>query len=163
MSTLITNDSFLSKLTHVGLKKHFQKKKIIRSLYLRGALTISEIITYMKLSAPTIQSLLDELSHEELIELKGPGTSKGGRRPNLYGLKDDAFYILAIDIGRQSTRVSVFNNNNESITGVKFMPLLLKNSLEVIEKYSYYRDYEWGYRCNQLNLPDVEPFLVCKD
>lgn len=134
MSTLFDDINFLDKLTSIGLKKHLQKKKLIRLLYLKGALTISRIISYMELSAPTVQGLLDELVDESLVELKGPGASKGGRRPNLYGLKDNAFYILAIDIGRQSTRVSVFNNNNESITGVQFIPLILENNFKVIDR-----------------------------
>jgi len=134
MSTLINTPGFLERLSRIELKKHNQKKKIIRLLYLKGALPISEVINYMELSAPKIQALLDELSGEGMIELKGPGTSKGGRRPNLYGLKDNAFFILAIDIGRQSTRISVFNNNNESITGVKFFPLKLENKIKVIDQ-----------------------------
>ncbi len=134
MSTLIDDNGFLDKLTRIGLKKHQQKKRIVRLLYLQGALTISEIITSMELSAPTVQGLLDELEEEGLVDSKGPGTSKGGRRPNLFGLKGDAFYILAIDIGRQSTRVSVFNNANESVTGVQYIPLILENKMEVVDQ-----------------------------
>lgn len=134
MSTLIDDNGFLDKLTRIGLKKHQQKKRIVRLLYLQGALTISEIITSMELSAPTVQGLLDELEEEGLVDSKGPGTSKGGRRPNLFGLKGDAFYILAIDIGRQSTRVSVFNNANESVTGVQYIPLILENKMEVVDR-----------------------------
>lgn len=134
MSTLIDDISILSKLSPTALRKHLQKKKLIRLLYLKGVLTIAEIIRLMALSAPTVQSMLDELVEENLVELKGPGTSKGGRRPNLYGLRDNAFYILAIDIGRQSTRVSVFNNNNKSVTGVQFIPLMLENKIDVIDR-----------------------------
>ena len=134
MSTLFNDINFLNKLTSVGIKKHLQKKKVVRLFYLRGTLTISNIIKSMELSAPTVQTIIDELIDESIIELKGAGASKGGRRPNLFGLNDNAFYILAIDIGRQSTRVSVFNNNNESVTGVKFIPLLLENSFKVIDQ-----------------------------
>ncbi len=134
MSTLIGDIGFLEKLTRIGLKKNLQKKKIVRCLYLRGASTISEVINSMELSAPTVQSLLDEMAEEGLVEIKGPGTSKGGRRPNLYGLKNNAFFILAIDIGRQSTRVSVFNNNNETLTGIRYIPLKLENEFRVIDQ-----------------------------
>ena len=134
MSTLIGDVGFLDKLSRVGLKKHQQKKKVVRLLYLRGPLSISEVIAFMELSAPTVQGLLDELVDEGLIEIKGTGSSKGGRRPNLYGLKKNAFYILAIDIGRQSTRVSVFNNNNDPVTDIRFMPLVLENKMEVVDK-----------------------------
>lgn len=134
MSNLIIDSGNPDKLSRIALKKLQQKRKIVRLLYLRGAQTLSDIIRIRKLSAPTVQRLMDELAAEDLVEIKGTGTSKGGRRPNLFGLKENAFYILAIDIGRQSTRVSIFNNNNESITGVRFIPLLLENSMEVIEK-----------------------------
>ena len=133
MSTLLDRDKTTSKLSRVEFKKHLQKRKIVRILYLKGTLTIQDINFRMKLSAPTTQGLLDELLAEGLVEIKGTGHSKGGRRPNLYGLKRNAFYILSIDIGRQSTRVSVFNNSNESITGVKFIPLLLENDIRIID------------------------------
>lgn len=120
------------------LKKSLYKKKIIRHLYLNRTLSISDIITKMQLSAPTVQALLNELTDEEFVELKGAGSSSGGRRPNLYGLKENSMFILAIDIGRHSTRIAIFNIGNKNISGIRYLPVILENDLKVIDEiYSF--------------------------
>jgi len=138
MSSLLKESNFLEKLTRIGKKKHFQKKRIVRLLYLNEVSTISEIIENMELSTPTIQSLLDELSAEGLIEVKGSGASKGGRRPILYGLTENSLFIIAIDIGRETTRIAIFNNKNEIISGIKYFPIKLENNLKVLNQVIKY-------------------------
>ena len=128
------SDGFLEKLTRVELKKHFQKKKIVRALYLHGPLTLAEIMKRLKVSAPTIQNLLDELLQEDIIELTGSGSSKGGRRPNLYGLKKSALYILSIDIGNYTTRIALFDSTNKKGKRYKDLKLELKNDISVIKR-----------------------------
>ncbi len=128
------SDGFLEKLTRVELKKHFQKKKIVRTLYLHGPLTLAEIMKRLKVSAPTIQNLLDELLQEDIIELTGSGSSKGGRRPNLYGLKKSALYILSIDIGNYTTRIALFDSTNKKGKRYKDLKLELKNDISVIKR-----------------------------
>ncbi len=50
--SLFQIDGFLEKLTRVELKKHFQKKKIVRTLYLQGPMTLSEIMKGIDVSTP---------------------------------------------------------------------------------------------------------------
>ncbi len=132
--SLFLSDGFLDKLTRVELKKHYQKKKIVKALYLHGPLTQAEIMHYLDVSAPTVQNLLEELIHEEIIHLSGSGSSKGGRRPNLYGLKKNAFYVLSIDIGNYITRVTMYNSINKRATRIKEVEVELKNDISVINK-----------------------------
>ena len=127
-------DGFLDKLTRVELKKHFQKKKIVRALYLHGHLTMSEIMNYLAVSAPTVQNLLDDLIKEEIIELTGSATSKGGRRPNLYGLRRDALYVLSIDIGNYVTRMALYDSANKKVTRIKELRLELKNDISIVQR-----------------------------
>jgi predicted NBD/HSP70 family sugar kinase len=130
--SIFSSDGFLEKLTRVELKKHYQKKKIVRSLYLHGNLSQSEIMNYIEVSAPTIQNLLDELINENIIIVSGSGSSKGGRRPNLYGLRRDALYILSIDIGLYVTRMTIFDSTNKKVTPVKKISIELKNDITII-------------------------------
>ncbi len=131
---LFHSDGFLDKLTRVELKKHFQKKKIVRTLYLQGALSLADIMKCLNVSAPTMQNLLDELLNENIIYLKGPGSSKGGRRPNLYGIQKNAFYILSIDIGNYFTHIALFDSANKKGKRYKKLSLELKNELSVVNK-----------------------------
>jgi len=118
MANFFDENTFLDKLGRISLKKHLQKKKIIRLMYGHKALSIAELIGIMNLSSPSILSLLDELVKEELVEVIGSGDSSGGRRPKLYGLKPNSFFVLGIDIGLYSTRMTIYNCNNESVTEI---------------------------------------------
>jgi len=134
MSNLFNENGFLEKLSRIGLKKHLQKKRIIRLMYEHKALSVAEFIDIMGLSSPSILSLLDELSKENLIEIIGPGDSSGGRRPNLYGLKSNSFFVLGIDIGLYSTRMAIFNCNNENITGIQEYKTNITQAESIIEE-----------------------------
>lgn len=138
MSLILKESTFLEKLSPLGKKKHFQKKRIVRQLYLNELLTILEIIDKMELSAPKVQSLLDELIAESLVEVKGSGASRGGRRPLLYGLIENSLFILGIDIARQSTSIAIFNNNNKIVGKIKKLPIKLENSSKFLDKIVKY-------------------------
>lgn len=118
MTNLFNESSFLGTLGRKGLKRHFQKKRIIRLMYLHKALSIQELMINMNLSSPSVLSLLTELISEDFVEQIGSGDSSGGRKPKLYGLKPDSFFVLGIDIGLYSTRISIYNCDNESITEI---------------------------------------------
>jgi len=118
MTNLFNESSFLGTLGRKGLKRHFQKKRIIRLMYLHKALSIQELMINMNLSSPSVLSLLTELISEDFVEQIGSGDSSGGRKPKLYGLKPDSFFVLGIDIGLYSTRMSIYNCDNESITEI---------------------------------------------
>ncbi len=132
--TLFFSDGFLNKLTRVGLKKHFQKKKIVRTLYLNGPLSQAEIISFLEVSAPKLQGLLEELINEGIIEIRGSGSSKGGRPPVLYGLKKNAFFVLSIHIGKYVTDLALFNSTNKQVKSIKKIALPLKADYSLIEK-----------------------------
>jgi len=132
--SLFQADGFIEKLTRVELKKHFQKKKIVKTLYLHGPLTMAEIMKGLDISTPTLQNLIDELRKEEIIHILGSGSSKGGRRPNLYGLRKDALYVLSINIGNYVTRMALFDSNNKKATSIRELPLELKNDISIINR-----------------------------
>ncbi len=131
---LFEHGDFLSKLTRVELKKHFQKKRMVRTLYLHGPLSIAEMAKYVEVSTPTMQGLLDELIEENIVKSLGAGSSKGGRRPTLYGLRRRAFYVLSIDIGTHATRFTIIDSANKKIIPVEEVPLLLNNDMDSVNK-----------------------------
>ncbi len=131
---LFKHGDFLNKLTRVEMKKHFQKKRIVRTLYLHRSLSIAEMAKYVEVSTPTMQGLLDELIEEDIVKSMGAGSSKGGRRPTLYGLHRKAFYVLSIDIGIHATRFAIFDSANKKVMPVQEIPLLLKNDMASVNK-----------------------------
>jgi len=114
-------------------KNNSQKRKIIKNLFLHGAMTNTDLGKYVKLSTPKIISLLNELKDEGLIEELGQGSSSGGRRPNLYGNKEDAFYIIGISINIYKTSVSIFNAKNQKVTDDHILTLTISHGTSIID------------------------------
>lgn len=117
----------------VELKNNFQKRKIIKNLFLYGAMTNTDLGQFVKLSTPKIISLLSELKAEGLVEELGQGNSSGGRRPNLYGNKEDAFYIIGISINIYKTSVSIFNAKNQKVTDDQILTLTISHGTSIID------------------------------
>jgi len=122
-----------SDMNVVGLKNNFQKRKIIKNLFLYGAMTNTDLGKFVKLSTPKIISLLNELKAEGLVEELGQGNSSGGRRPNLYGNKEDAFYIIGISINIYKTSVSIFNAKNQKVTDDHILTLTISHGTSIID------------------------------
>jgi glucokinase-like ROK family protein len=103
------------KIPKKQLKKRYNKNRIIKLLYLHKTLTNAYLVKETGLSLPTVSSLLSELAEDDFIEIQGSGESSGGRRPNLVGLKSNAFYSIVIDIDRYYGRISLIDSNNNII------------------------------------------------
>ena len=118
----------------VEVKKSGHKKHILRAIYFNGPLSNSELAKQIKLSTPKINSLLLELIDEGLVEELGRGDSSGGRRPNIYGLVKDGFYVVGITINVTRTIISIFNSNNEEISGPHFFPISMQSDIEIFHQ-----------------------------
>ena len=126
-----TNDD--SEMNVVEMKNNSQKRKIIKNLFLHGAMTNTDLGKFVKLSTPKIISLLNELKEEGIVEELWQGSSSGGRRPNLYGNRENAFYIISISINLYQTSVSVFNAKNQKVTEDQFLTLTISHGTTIID------------------------------
>lgn len=117
----------------VEQKNISQKRKIIKQLFLYGAMTNTDLGQYVKLSTPKIISLLNELKADGFVEELGQGNSSGGRRPNLYGNRDNAFYIIGISINIYKTTVSIFNAKNQQLTDDQILPLSISHGISIVD------------------------------
>lgn len=114
-------------------KNNIQKRKILKHLFLYGTMAITDIVRYLKLSTPKVISLLNELKNEGMIEELGQGNSSGGRRPNLYGNKEDAFFIVVISINLYKTWVTIFNAKNQKAGDDHILPLTISHGPAIID------------------------------
>jgi len=118
----------------VEIKKTGHKKHILRTIYFNGPLSNSELSKLIKLSTPKINSLLVELIEDGLVKELGRGDSSGGRRPNIYGLVEDGFYVVGITININRTIISIFNSNNQEVGGPHYFPIKLQPKLEIFQR-----------------------------
>ncbi len=118
----------------VEIKKTSHKKQILRAIYFSGPLSNSELSKLIKLSTPKINSLLVELIEDGLVTDLGRGDSSGGRRPNIYGLVEDGFYVVGITINITRTIISIFNANNQEVSGPHYFPIKLRSDIKVFNE-----------------------------
>ena len=134
---------FISQLEQLGnssnveRKKYLQKIKILRSLFFEGAKTNTDICDQFQISSPTSIRLLSQLIEEGLVKKEGQGKSVGGRKPDLYRLQEDSFYVLGIQLERSKLRLAIFDNNNRVILKKENIPFQIdekENSVEELYK-----------------------------
>ncbi|GIV96020.1 MAG: sugar kinase [Herpetosiphonaceae bacterium] len=87
-----------SKATPPALKRH-NAQLILRLLREHGSLSRAELARRTHLSRPAISDIVRGLIDEGLIEEIGMGSSQGGKRPTLIGLRADARQIIGVDLG----------------------------------------------------------------
>lgn len=106
------------KLAGNELKNYRRKKKILNLLYHNETLSATYIGNKIGVSLPTAISLLKDLGNKKFVEVRGSGESKGGRRPTLFGLKNDSIFVLACELGRFTGKVGLYDSHNQLVAAV---------------------------------------------
>jgi N-acetylglucosamine repressor len=133
MDILTLDEAYIKELNNIERKKFFQKLKIIKFLYIKGAQSNADICERFNISSPTSIGLLNELIAEGYIEKQGRGHSIGGRKPDLYGLQDNSLFVLGIEMGQYNTRMAIFNNRNEPVGDIRTFPIRISKDLAILE------------------------------
>jgi len=131
-SLLALEETYLARLNNVERRKHIQKLKIVKHLYVKGAKTNADICSRFAISSPTSIAILNELVAEGLVEKQGRGKSLGGRKPELYGLCDGSLFVLSIHIEKFKTRMAIFDNNNHIVSGLHNFNIELTKDLSAL-------------------------------
>ncbi len=109
------------KLTGSELKKHRLKNKILYLLYKNNSLSGTALSHRIGVSLPTALMLISDLISSNFVETRGPGDSKGGRKPSLFGLAITSFYVVACELERYRGKITIYNANNEMVSPVVFI------------------------------------------
>ncbi len=97
------------------LKNYRRKKKILNLLYQNETLPATTLSKKIGVSLPTAISLLKELSSNKLVESRGPGESQGGRKPMLFGLKNDSIMVVACELGHLDGKIGIYDAHNRLV------------------------------------------------
>ncbi|MGV3685887.1 MAG: ROK family protein [Daejeonella sp.] len=140
MKYFLVDKNYLDTLSNIERRKYLQKVRLVKLLHAQGAKSNADIYRLLNISSPTSIILLNELLSEGLIEKKGKGRSVGGRKPELYCLKDNSFFVLSIGMERFKTEIALFDNNNNNITAVRSFPLRMTKDKSAISQLHQYAD-----------------------
>ncbi|TDQ18524.1 putative NBD/HSP70 family sugar kinase [Algoriphagus boseongensis] len=132
---LINPKEEISKMDGVvEIKSYLNKIKIIKNLYLKGANTASEICNEVGISLPTVNSLLSDLMSSGEVIKQGRAESQGGRKPDLYRLASDAFYVLSVDLSKYNIHLALYSCNHELAYEKQSHKINLNNEKETFDE-----------------------------
>jgi len=86
-----------------SLLKQMNRNIIIKLVFQYGSISRAQIAKLTNLKLPSVMRLVDGLIEDGIIVDIGKGDSSGGRRPNLISLKQDAMYIIGVEIAIKTT------------------------------------------------------------
>ena len=105
----LETDSQLKKVSSAELNKIRQKKRILSLLRTNGFTSAPVLSKWLKISLPTCILLLNDLIASGYVKNFGTGESSGGRKPSLYGLPEDGFYVISCDVARFSANMAILD------------------------------------------------------
>jgi len=109
--------------------KHLNYKyRILKQLFAEGSSSISTMCEAVGVSTPSMLKLLADLVNIGWIEKSGSGVSIGGRKPDLYALKNERALIICVDIELFNTKIAILDNNCNFISEVRTVSLPISKS-----------------------------------
>lgn len=91
------------------LMKSVNTKIILNEIRLAKKISRADIAKKTGISAPTVTHVVKELINDRLIEESHLGPSSGGRKPKILKLRDDGYYVIAVDAGTRTIEVALCN------------------------------------------------------
>ena len=113
---MVQNNGILTKnISSSEMNKIRQRRKIVSFLHSNGYTSATELGKWLKISLPTCIVLLNDLISSGYVKNIGIGESRGGRKPNLYGLPEEGFYVISCDFARFSASMTIVDCNNKYV------------------------------------------------
>lgn len=132
MNVTLSKD-IINKLTNVEKKQYLLKLKVIKHLYTHGPTSALDLRLPLSASLPTIMSIIGELVDAGKVEKYGQGESIGGRKPDLYRLRDSTFFVMSIHMERYHLRIALLDNNNNKLADTGNLPIEISRDLKALE------------------------------
>lgn len=119
---------------YIDIQGNANKAKILKLIREKKEITRAEIINLSGLSAPTVTRVVESLVQKGLIQLKGTGTSIGGRKPQLISFTAKNNYVIGIDIGGTFIRSVLSNLDGEFIYEIQVPTKLNEGFVSVMKQ-----------------------------
>jgi len=121
-------------LPEMTAKSYLYKKKIINNLYFSKMLSCAEISSKIEKSLSLTTKKLNELVKEGSVIEIGHAPSSGGRRPQMYSLRADFMYTVAVAMDQYVTRLAVMDMNSNLVGSTTLMELNLAKDPDALQQ-----------------------------
>ncbi len=120
-------------ISGVAYKNITIKKAIVAYFSKNGNATIADLCAELGLSAPKINNVPTDLIAEGLVKDFGKLQSRGGRKPNIYGLVMESGYFLGVDVKRSHINIGLTDLQKNLVHLKSNIPYSLNNSEESLD------------------------------
>ena len=117
----------MSGISNRGLTLHLIREE--------GPISRAEIARRLHLSRPTASRIVDALEQAGLITRTGKSQPTGGRLGELYRFRNDAGYVLGMELGTREARVAIATLNGEIVSRMS-RRLMLETRQSVLPQLS---------------------------
>ncbi|MDN5288761.1 MAG: sugar kinase [Mucilaginibacter sp.] len=117
---------------HKQIKSAQLRSDILKQLYFKKTLLYSELSLIYNKSIPVINKIINQLIKDGLVAEVGYAASSGGRRPQMYSVKTNAMYIMAIAMDQFCTRMMIVDMQNNPVTNTQLVELPLNDNANAL-------------------------------
>lgn len=121
-------------ISGVAYKNITIKKAIVAYFSKNGNSTIADLCGELGLSTPKINNVLNDLIAEGLVKDFGKLQSRGGRKPNIYGLVMESGYFLGIDVKKSHINIGLTDLQKNLVHVKANIPYSLNNNEESLNQ-----------------------------
>src|SRR5581483_11484282 len=93
-------------------KKAQKIKEILKHLYYAGPISCADLSQRLGRSQPNTMMQLNEMLRNGFIIETGQAPSTGGRKPQMYNIRPDLFYMLSVALDQFIARIAVVDLQN---------------------------------------------------
>jgi predicted NBD/HSP70 family sugar kinase len=133
-SWIVTGKRQINFINPMADKNALYKRRIIKELYFANDLSCADLSTRINTSLPLTTKMLNELMGENCIIETGYAPSTGGRKPLVYSLRPDTFYIVAVAMDQLFTRIVIVNMQRRHVTEVRKFECPLDKDLGALDQ-----------------------------
>jgi len=109
-------------------KLNTYKRQLKKHLYFSKLLSCADLSILTNKSLPFTTRFLNELIDEGSVVETGYANSTGGRRPQMYSLKDDLNYIVTVAMDQLITKIGILDMHNNVVGEIEKIELPLKDN-----------------------------------
>jgi len=97
-------------------KKAQKIKEILKHLYYAGPVSCADLSHRLGRSQPNTMMQLNEMLRNGFIVETGQAPSTGGRKPQMYNIRPDLFYMLSVALDQFIARIAVVDLQNNFVS-----------------------------------------------
>jgi predicted NBD/HSP70 family sugar kinase len=113
-------------------KQNAYKRLLRKHLYFSRMLSCADLSILTNKSLPFTTRYLNELIDEGSVVETGYAHSTGGRRPQMYALRDDLNYIITVAMDQLITKIAIFDMGNNLVGEIEKLQLPLKDNQQAL-------------------------------